>query len=355
MLTELHLPHGKVALPAFFPDGTYGTVRCADASDLESCGVPGIVMNSFHLLTRPGLGVIRAAGGLHAFSGWDGPILTDSGGFQVFSLVRENPSNGEIRKNGVIFRRENGEKLHLTPEKCIQAQFACGSDIMMCLDWCTHPEDSRDTNALSVDMTVSWAERCRGEYDKQIRARRVPLEERPLLFAIIQGGSFPELRERCARGLREIGFDGYGFGGWPADAGGGLVEEILRYTAELMPEGLPRYAMGVGKPEGIAACRKMGYDLFDCVIPTREARHNRLYVSDGEGAGYSYYYILDDEHIRDRRPVSEHCDCLLCRRYTRAYLYHLQKTGDPLACRLATLHNLRFYARLMEADSAGGQ
>lgn len=355
---ELKLPHGSLRLPAFFPDGTYGTVRCVDACDLISCRVPGIVMNSFHLMSRPGLGVVRAVGGLHAFAGWDLPILTDSGGFQVFSLLRENPKYGEVRKNGAIFRREDGRKVVLSPEKSMQMQFACGADIMMCLDYCTHPEDSREIHVLSVERTVEWAARCKEEFVRQLRTRRMASESRPLLFAVIQGGNDRDLRERCAARLREIGFDGYGYGGWPADSEGRLAEENLRLTAELMPEEMPKYAMGIGKPEGIVACYRMGYNLFDCVIPTREARHNRLYVLDGSGGdaqtGYSYYYILDEQHIRDSRPVSELCDCLLCRKYSRAYLYHLKKTDDPLGLRLATMHNLRFYTRLLERVTSDG-
>jgi queuine tRNA-ribosyltransferase len=329
-------------------------VRCADAADLVRCGVPGLVMNSYHLLTKPGLGVLRAAGGLHAFAGWQRPILTDSGGFQVFSLIRENPKYGEIRKNEIIFRPEGGHgKMVLTPEKCVQAQFVYGSDIMMCLDYCTHPDDPYDTNAFAVDVTVAWAARCKAEYEKQLAQRRIPPASRPLLFAIIQGGGYADLRRRCAEGLRQIGFDGYGFGGWPLDAENRLVEDILACTAQLMPDDAPKYAMGLGKPEGIAACRAMGYGLFDCVIPTREARHNRLYVFENPDpadpdARYHYHYMADDAHARAVRPVSPGCDCPLCAQYSAAYLRHLCKAGDSLAYRLATLHNLRFYETLME-------
>lgn len=222
----------------------------------------------------------------------------------------------------------------------------------MCIDYCTHPDDSFETNSLSVKVTVEWARRCRDEYDKQIKSRRIPLEKRPLLFAIIQGGSFPELRKKCADELISIGFDGFGFGGYPVDSSGILVEDILRYTADLMPDNKPKYAMGLGKPDGVIKCIEMGYNLFDCVIPTREARHNRLYrfenFEDKNSLAYSVYYILDEDHIRDTRPISEGCDCLTCTNYSRAYLYHLFKIGDSLAYRLATIHNLRFYSRLME-------
>ncbi|MCL2058516.1 MAG: tRNA-guanine transglycosylase [Oscillospiraceae bacterium] len=425
------MKHGDVPLPAFFPDATYGSVRCVDAADLVGCGVPGLVMNCYHLLTRPGLGVLRHFGGARRFSGWGGPLLTDSGGFQVFSMIRENPKFGEIRKSEIIFRRENGEKLNLSPEKCIQAQFACGSDIMMCLDYCSHPEDSYELSAESVDITIHWAERCKREYEKLLAAQNArgvaqnehraahgayretqnehraehgahrathgahrapsqniqhgaqhgaPNGERPLLFAIIQGGGYRDLRKRCAEALVAIGFDGYGFGGWPLSSDMQLIEDILQYTADLMPDDAIKYAMGVGKPENIIKCEAMGYNLFDCVIPTRDARHHRLFVftdtyGDGDVDGsksedksrgdgrllHSTYYILDKAYIRDSRPVSDSCDCHTCQNYSRAYLHHLAKSDDSLLYRLATIHNLRFYAELMErlrmrrrsADGAG--
>ncbi|MDR2571406.1 MAG: tRNA guanosine(34) transglycosylase Tgt [Oscillospiraceae bacterium] len=383
MVKSLSLHHGIVPLPSFFPDGTYGVVRCVDFDDLHSCHVPGLVMNGFHLLSKPGVNVIKHFKGIHNFSGWNGPILTDSGGFQVFSLIRENPKFGEVRKNKLIFRPDGGsEKTILTPEKSIQFQFSCGSDVMMCLDYCTHPEDSYEITKLAVEITIDWGRRCKEEYEKQLLARKIPYEKRPLIFAIIQGGGYRDLRKLCADELIKIGFDGFGFGGWPVSSDGNLIEDILEYTASLMPDDKIKYAMGLGKPDGIVKCVKMGYNLFDCVIPTREARHNRLYVFDDEVSGdtsaigdrlatadtsaigdrlstadtsaigdplaYSHYYILDDKHMKDKSPVSANCDCPMCKKYSRAYLYHLYKVGDSLAYRLATMHNLRFYTRLME-------
>jgi queuine tRNA-ribosyltransferase len=342
---KIQLNHGEVPLPAFFPDGTYGSVRCVDKDDLMACGVAGIVMNGYHLLSKPGLGVIRHFGGARRFSGWDGPIITDSGGFQIFSLLRENGKFGEVRKNGLILRAENGEKLTFTPEKCIQTQFACDSDIMMCLDCCTHPDDSYETSRNAVDLSVEWAIKCKSEYELQMSVRGIPDDKRPLLFAIIQGGGYRELREYCAGALIEIGFDGYGFGGWPVTADGRLTEDILEYTASLMPDGAVKYAMGIGKPGGLIKCARMGYDLFDCVIPTRDARHNRLYIL-GDELDFSVYYALDDIYIRDERPISPMCGCSACKNYSRAYIHHLIKVGDPLAQRLATMHNLRFYSDL---------
>jgi queuine tRNA-ribosyltransferase len=360
----LPLPHGLLRLPAFFPDGTYGAVRCAEPGDLVAAGVPGLVMNAFHLLSKPGLKTLRAMGGLHAFTGWDRPILTDSGGFQVFSLIRENEKFGQIRANEIIFRPEGGkDKVILTPEKSIQSQFVYASDVMMCLDYCTHIDDTDAINRQAVDTTIAWAARCKAEYEKQLAARGIASDARPLLFGIIQGGGSQELRKRCANALIDIGFDGFGFGGWPLDKQGNLASDVLAYTAALMPDNLPKYAMGLGRPEGIVQCARMGYNLFDCVIPTREARHNRLYVfrdevglegDDGAlGRFFYHHYILDDKYAQDARPVSETCDCYTCTHHSRAYLRHLYKMGDGAAYRLGTIHNLRFYTRLLERIASG--
>jgi len=363
MRLNLYLPNGTVSLPAFFPDGTRGVVRSVDSRDLDNCGVRGIVMNAYHLMSNPGQSVVKSLGGLNKFTGWDRPILTDSGGFQVFSLIRENSKFGEIQDKQIIFK-QSGEKIIFTPEKCIKAQFDYGSDIMMCLDYCTHPNDPDEINRKSVDITIKWAERCKDEYNKIIYRKLPPLKEggkesRPLIFGIIQGGNDKILRKDCAEALIDIGFDGFGFGGWPLDDKNKLTYDILEYTAGLMPDNLVKYAMGLGKPEEIAACYKMGYNLFDCVIPTREARHNRLYIFSEEYDSiedidlesqkfYEYYYITDDKYRRDSRPVSQICDCHCCKNYSRAYLRHLAVVGDSLANRLATMHNLRFYSMLME-------
>jgi len=357
-MKELVTRRGAVPLPAFFPDATYGALRAAGFDDAESAQVPGVVMNTFHLYQRPGARLVKSLGGLHAFCGWPGAILTDSGGFQLFSLIRENPSYGEIRDGEIIFRPDSGGKMIFTPEKCIQAQYQLGSDILMALDLCTHPDDAPEAQRRSVELTVAWGRRCRAEFDKLFSGK----EDRPLLFGIVQGGGDRALRMECGERLREIGFDGFGFGGWPLKGDGTLHEESLQYAAEAMDPDKPRYAMGVGRPEEIVRCVDMGYTLFDCVIPTREARHQRLYVfregcdrpdalrsgkPGAAGSFYRFHYCLDDAHARSAKPVDESCDCPLCTRYSRAYLHHLWKVGDPQAQRLATAHNLRFYQRLM--------
>ncbi len=356
-MPTLQTPHGPVALPAFFPDATHGSVRATGFDDVLSTYTPGLVMNTYHLFNRPGPKLIKALGGLHRFTGFSKPILTDSGGFQLYSLIRENAAYGEIRDNEIIFRPNMGqEKLVFTPEKCIQAQFQYASDIMMALDVCTHPDDPDDVQRRSVALTVKWAARCRAEFDKLVKTKK---GERPLLFAIVQGGSDPALRMECGERLREIGFDGYGFGGWPLDSAGNLRDDILKAAADAMHPDLPKYAMGLGQPDEIVRCVGMGYSLFDCVIPTREARHQRLYVwregmqtPDGvrvpDGKFYRFHYALDDKHARDASPIDPHCDCPLCKNHSRAFLHHLFKSGDSQAYRLATAHNLRFYSRLME-------
>ena len=378
-MTELHLPHGTVKLPAFFPDGTRGVVRCVDSADLEACGVPGIVMNTYHLMTKPGATTVKAMGGLNAFCGWKRPIITDSGGFQVFSLLRENASMGEIRPNEIIFRRE-GKKTVLSPEKCIQSQLAYGSDIIMALDYCTHPADPHERQSQAVGVTIRWGKKCMDTFnaDGVRRKPRVRLEagrtdtnctrrhsdmpheagQASRLFGIIQGGNDKALRKECADALIQMGYTGFGFGGWPLDTEGRLTEDILAYTAELMPDNGVKYAMGIGRPENIVACSRMGYNLFDCVIPTREARHNRLYVFNEEFETrenidlnidfYRYHYLLDDDYRRDSRPISRLCDCHTCTNYSRAYIRHLASIGDGLANRLATIHNLRFFTMLMD-------
>ncbi len=356
-MNELITPSGRVPLPAFFPDATYGAVRAAGFEDVYAANLFGLEMNSFHLYNKPGARLIKGLGGLHAFTGYRGAILTDSGGFQLYSLIRENSDYGEIRDGEIIFRPDRGrEKLTYTPEKSIQTQLQLGSDILMALDVCTHPDDDGAVQRRSVELTVKWAGRCRAQFDRltaRVQGRR------PLLLGIVQGGSDRALRLECGERLRRIGFDGYGFGGWPLDAAGNFREDILAWAAEAMGDSPIKYAMGLGRPEEIVRCVKMGYNLFDCVIPTREARHQRLYVfrpgmatKEGvrceDGAFYHFHYVLDDKYVRDGRPVDESCDCALCKNYSRAYLNHLFKVGDAQGLRLATAHNLRFYGRLME-------
>jgi queuine tRNA-ribosyltransferase len=352
----LHLPHGSLALPEFLPDATKGLVRGLDSADLETAGVQGVVMNTFHLMQNPGSSTIQALGGLHAMSGWPGPLVTDSGGFQIYSLIRQNPKFGRLTTKGALFRPDGGgRKFNLTPEKSIQLQIGYGSDLLFCLDDCTHVDDPYQTQVESVERTIAWAKRCKSEFERLVGEKNYPPGARPLLFAVIQGGGSLELRQRCASSLLEIGFDGYGYGGWPLDAQGKLLKELLGFTRAVVPAEYPMHALGVAHPANVLECARLGYELADGAMPTRDARHARLYrfnldpqdpSSKLSGEWFSFIYILDDKHIKSDLPLSPFCDCLLCSRYSTGFLHHLFKIGDSLAQRLATIHNLRFMTQL---------
>jgi queuine tRNA-ribosyltransferase len=347
--------HGEIPLPAFLPDATQAVVKTVDATDVAACGVPALMVNVLHLASHPGTSVIARFGGVHRFMGWDGPIASDSGGFQAFSLVAGSRKLGRISKDGFTYRFDKAlETRTLTPEKSVRKQFQLGADILFCLDHCTHPDAPLRDQQESVEHTVAWARQCKAEFERRVEQTNTA-SDRPLLFAIVQGGASPELRRMCAERLLEIGFNGYGYGGWPVDDTGALVE-MVAHVSELIPATFPKHALGIGKPENVVRAFAQGYRLFDCVIPTRDARHKRLYAFEPDweqrrlekGDFYRHLYMQDAKHARDQRPVEEGCDCLCCRRYPRAYLYHLFEIEDPVALRLATIHNLRFYARLME-------
>jgi queuine tRNA-ribosyltransferase len=346
---------GALPVPTFLPDATRAGVRGVTSEDLRGIGIEGVVANAFHLRRRPGARVVQAAGGLHRFMDWDGPILTDSGGFQVWSLIRQDPNRGVIRDNEVIFREpETGEKWNLTPERVVNLQFQLGSDIAVCLDDCTDADAPTEEQEHSVERTIRWARRCREEFDRQVAQRG---GEAPLLFAVVQGGAVEALRRRCASELAAIGFDGYGFGGWPLAADGTLLSEPMRWVAESLPAAAPKHALGIGRPDHVVSAFALGYSVFDSALPTRDARHGRLYAfrpgwsSRRPSAGDDFFRavrIHDQPHRVDHGPIEEGCDCPVCARHSIAYLHHLSKVGDLSAERLATLHNLRFYARLFD-------
>jgi queuine tRNA-ribosyltransferase len=283
---------------------------------------------------------------------WRGPVFSDSGGYQLYSLITGSRKNGRIGPEGFTYRPGGeGRKKRFSPENCITKQLRLGADVLFCLDHCTHPDEPPQHQKLSVENTVRWAKLCKETF------RRSPAETSSgrLLFAVVQGGDDRDLRKSCVNELLELGFDGFGFGGWPVHDDGSLRETVA-YTAELLPENSVKHALGIGKPENLVRAYESGYDIFDCVIPSRDARHRRLYVFNEppEVSGisgdrfYSHVYIGDRKYVRDRRPLDENCDCPCCRRYSRGYLHHLFRVDDGLAPRLATLHNLRFYTRLME-------
>ena len=353
--TELRLPHGSLALPAFLPDATLGVVRSVDASDLLAVETPAVVMNAYHLMRRPGSSTVQALGGLHRMSGWPRPIITDSGGFQAYSLIQRNPKLGSIGANGITIRAEESDRKYLlTPEKAMQLQLSYDTDVAICLDECTHVDAPEEEQRAAVERTIQWAKRCRAEFDRLLRQKRLAEERRPLLFGVIQGGGYLDLRRRCAEALLEIGFDGFGFGGWPLDAQGKLLTEIITYTRAQIPAHFPMHALGVGHPANIVACASAGYTIFDSAMPTRDARHGRLYVYISEqptltttGSDWFHYlYVEDEKHIKASGPISPYCDCPTCAQYSLGYVRHLYKVGDGLYHRLATIHNLRFMARL---------
>jgi queuine tRNA-ribosyltransferase len=354
MLTKIETQHGDLSLPAFLPDGTRAIVKSVDSIDLAASKTRALVVNTLHLSSKPGVTTINQHGSVHNFMNWHKPIISDSGGFQVFSMITESKM-GSITPNGFIYQLDKDKKkIKFTPEKCIQTQFQIGADIIYCLDYCTHPKMDGKMQKESVELTIKWAKQCKKEYENLIGIRKKS-NYKPLLFGVVQGGNDKELRIRCANELLEIGFDGFGFGGWPIAENGNLVE-MVDFVSEIIPDNFPKHALGIGKPENLLSAFKSGYNIFDCVIPTRDARHKRLYVFKPEVYSsktiisnfYYNIYIQDDIFIKDTRPIDENCDCHTCQNFSRSYLYHLFRINDNLAYRLATIHNLRFYSKLVE-------
>ncbi len=355
---SINLKSGSLALPEYLPDATFGQVRSVDSAATAECGIQALMMNTFHLMQKPGATTVKSLGGLHRFSGWEKAIFTDSGGFQAYSLIRQNSKFGTLTDNGISFLPESGErKFLLTPEKCVQLQVSFDSEVIFCLDDCTHVDDPQSEQEKSVERTIKWAQRCRNEFDRLMEEKKLDKKLQPKLFGVVQGGNLPDLRRRCAESLLETGFDGYGYGGWPLDEGGSLVEEMVALTRELIPNELPVHALGIGHPPYVARCAAMGYGLFDSAMPTRDARHGRLYRFRSipepsllalSADWFEYVYATDKRFIKSSEPVEESCGCPLCQRYSLGYLRHLYKLNDILYQRLATQHNLWFMARLMD-------
>jgi queuine tRNA-ribosyltransferase len=324
----LELAHGNVETPAFMPVGTYGTVKAMSPAELVEIDAHIVLGNTFHLWLRPGLEVIAAHGGLHRFMAWDRPILTDSGGFQVFSL-------GELRKvseEGVAFQSPvNGDKLFLTPEESMRIQRVLDSDIVMIFDECTGYPASRDEAATSMQLSLRWAERSKRAHEGNPNA----------LFGIVQGGMHEDLRDESLAGLAAIGFDGYAVGGVSVGEPKEEMLKIMAYTAPRLPREKPRYLMGVGTPEDLVAGVQAGFDMFDCVMPTRNARNGWLFTRRGD------IKIRNARHRTDTRPLDPDCTCYTCRHFSRAYLHHLHRSSEILGARLNTLHNLHYYQDLM--------
>ena len=326
-------PQGEfeVQTPAFMPVGTYGTVKGMTPEEVRATGAEILLGNTFHLWLRPGQEVMRKHGDLHDFMQWHRPILTDSGGFQVFSL-------GKLRKiteEGVKFQNPiNGERIFLSPEKSMEIQYDLGSDIVMIFDECAPYPSTFDYTKKSMEMSLRWAQRSRDRF--------VQLGNQNALFGIVQGGVFEELRQVSLEGLVKIGFDGYAIGGLAVGEPKQDMHRILEYVCPQLPSDKPRYLMGVGKPEDLVEGVRRGIDMFDCVMPTRNARNGHLFVSDG------IVKIRNAKYRDDTTALDPECDCYTCKHYTKSYLYHLDKCGEILGARLNTIHNLRYYQRLME-------
>ncbi len=351
---QLKLRKHILDLPVFFPDATHAVIRGMSPDDLIGTNTQGLVVNTFHFLVDGIIDVVEKSGGVSSFMNVNLPVISDSGGFQAMSLVRRGNNGGKLTDNGVVFKNfKNGSYLELTPENCIETQLKIGSDILMCLDDCTDPHENIIEQEKSIERTIKWAKRCRARFDELTGTME---KAKPLLFAIIQGGNHQELRKQCADELIKLNFDGYAYGGWPMFEGT-FMEDILRFTAYLMPDDKPKYAMGVGKPEDVRKGIDMGYNMFDCVLPTRDARHGRLYVwkdaKNGTQMEYEFLAIGSGQNKHDLRPVSDECRCITCQKYTRAYLHHLFKISEPSYYRLATIHNLFFYADYMNHISLG--
>ena len=327
---RLHLAHGIVETPVFMPVGTYGTVKAMTPRDLNEIGAQICLGNTFHLWLRPGLEVIAAHGGLHKFMGWDKPILTDSGGFQVFSL-------GALRKiteEGVKFSSPiNGNKLFLTPEESMRIQHTLNSDIVMIFDECTPYPATYDEAAKSMRLSLRWAQRSRDEHNR--------LGNSNALFGIVQGGMYEDLRDESLAALREIDFNGFAIGGLSVGEPKDEMARILAHTTPRRPQDKPRYLMGVGTPEDLVHGVQTGIDMFDCVMPTRNARNGHLFTRFGD------IKIKNAHHKNDPRPLDETCECYTCRSFSRAYLHHLHRIGEILGSQLNTIHNLHYYQVLM--------
>jgi len=386
-------------LPVFMPDATLGVVRSLSPNDLQAIGLNWLMVNTFHLLKQPGEKILKKAGGLKNLMNWPGFLASDSGGFQLFSLIQKNPNLGKITDDGVVLYSgpKKQKKTLFTPEKSIRLQFAIGSDIKIVLDDFSPPDADEARLETSVKRTIAWAKRAKAEFDQQLQARQhqqlptqqltaqqLPTQQyphqdqpaqqpnpRPLLLAPIQGHNHRKWRRYCADALLEIGFDIYGFGGWPLDHNGQFDYQLAQFNAQLTPDEYPRFALGVGSLENIVRLYLMGYQFFDCVLPTRDARHQRLYIFQTDPQAldlanikklatngqldkiFDYLYIGQSKYQTAFQQISEHCDCPICQnqQISRAYLYHLFKVKDSSAWRLATLHNLRTYQLLMEALS----
>ncbi len=349
-LARLKTPHGEIDGPFFMTIATAGAVKTLDTEKMRRLSAPILLANTYHLYLRPGTDLIQKAGGLHRFMNWDKPILTDSGGYQVFSLAKMR----EIQEKGVFFQSHlDGSRHLLSPEKSIEVQLKLGSDILMVLDECAPQTETRDYIQKSLELTTRWAKRSKVYFDANHEFFRYAGLGKPLCFGIIQGGSHLDLRVQSLNQITEIPFDGFAIGGVSVGEPQEETRAVIEHIAPRMPEDKPRYVMGVGFPEELVFGVKQGVDMFDCVIPTRHARHGSLFVFQdrdqiGKGDFYKKVNIKNEEHKESFEPLDLNCACLVCQNYSKAYLRYLFHIGEMLGFRLATIHNVFFYLELMD-------
>lgn len=328
-LGKIHTDHGTVDTPAFMPVATQATVKSLTPDDLEKLDFQMVISNAYHLYLRPGVEIVKTLGGIQNYMSWKRPVATDSGGFQILSLSKKK----KITDDGVIFQSHiDGSEHFISPEKSVQIQNDLGSNIMMCLDECPPHDSTFEYINNSVDLTSKWAKKCKEAKSNPGNA----------LFGIIQGGVFKDLREKSANQLMEIDFDGYSIGGLGIGENSESTYELASLCAELIPPGKVRYMMGIGKPVDILECVNAGIDLFDCVIPTRNARNGTLFTTTGK------VVIKNAQYAQDKNPLDTNCDCYCCKNFSRAYLRHIFMAGEILSLRLFTLHNLNYYSNLMK-------
>jgi len=363
---SLKTNHGILSTPFFMPDATRSFIKTLSIDDLKKTKTESIVVNTFHLYLQPGIDVLKKAGGVHKFMDWDLPIVSDSGGFQIFSLIHGSQSRmGKVDDDKASFKSPiDGSWHEISPEKSIQIQFDLGVDIIICLDECPPNDWSREDLGVAVKRSINWAKRCKQEYLRQLHMRGLNNNNRPLITAVIQGGEDEALRKYCAQELVKISFDIYGFGASPVDTQGNFMAETLFKTASFIPSNAYRFALGIGNPEDIYRSFLMGWDIFDCVIPTREGRHGRLFYFNSDFHGFSgqaresraiidfpdFYKTINIANSRfrdDFSPINAKSGFSELRNYTKAYLYHLFKSKESLGQKLASLNNLEFYQNLI--------
>lgn len=349
--------NGEIPLPVFFPDATRAVIRTLDSSDIEETKTPGILVNTYHLYKDLGKEILEKNDGIRQFMSWNGAVISDSGGFQVMTLAKSKENKGVINDEGVTFKEKGYREVNLTPVKSIQFQMLLKPDMVVVLDDFTEPGCSYEKAKESVERTILWARKSKQEFLRICDEKHINNNERPYILGVVQGGEYLDLREYCTKELVKIGFDGLGYGGWPIKENGEFNFDVPKVIAENSPDNYLLYGLGVGKPDEIVKCFDLGFYIFDCVLPTRDARHSRLYVYNANSINdinirednfYSFFDPSKQKYYCDTEPVSKVCDCLLCKKYSRSYLHHLFKNDETTALRLATIHNLRFYSLLME-------